>query len=50
MIETTDRFAEHIVNSNYSDLSCSDINKIKTFLVDTLGVGIAGSTDAGVAE
>ena len=50
MIETTDRFAEHIVNSNYSDLSSSDINKIKTFLLDTFGVGIAGSRGAGVAE
>ena len=50
MIETTDRFADHIVGAQFEDLGAQDLAKAKTFLLDTLGVGIAGSSGAAVPE
>jgi 2-methylcitrate dehydratase PrpD len=48
MIETTERFVEHIVGARYEGLGPRDVDKAKTFLLDTLGVGIAGSSGAAV--
>ena len=47
---TTDRIVSHVANSGLSDLSAHDIEKAKIFLLDTLGVGIAGSSGAAIAE
>lgn len=45
-----DPVARHVIATQYSDLPASAVNKVKTFLLDTLGVGIAGTSGAGVAE
>jgi len=50
MIETTDRFVNRIAEASYGDLGATDIEKAKIFLLDTLGVGIAGSSGASVPE
>ncbi len=50
MTESTGRFVEHIASSKFADLGAADLAKIKTFLLDTLGVGIAGSSGALVEE
>ena len=49
-LETTDRLVSHIVDARLDDLTAHDIEKAKIFLLDTLGVGIAGSSGAAVAE
>ena len=49
-IATTDRLVTHIANVTRADLEEADIEKAKVFLLDTLGVGIAGSSGANVAE
>lgn len=49
-LETTDRIVSHVTNSSISDLASHDIEKAKIFLLDTLGVGIAGSSGAAIAE
>jgi len=50
MIETTERFAAHIAGARFSDLGPADLAAARTFLLDTLGVGIAGSSGAAVAR
>ena len=50
VIETADLFSNHINKSNFEDLDNQTINKIKVFLLDSLGVGIAGSTGANLSE
>ena len=50
VIETADLFSDHIYKSNFENLDNQTINKIKVFLLDTLGVGIAGSTGANLSE
>jgi aconitate decarboxylase len=42
--------AEHVVNTNFDDLPFTVIEKVKTFLLDTIGVGIAGTSGAKVAD
>lgn len=42
--------AAHVVNTRPSDLPAEVVARVKTFLLDTLGVGIAGSSGAQVAE
>lgn len=42
------RIADHIVRTRLSDLPAATVGRIKTFLLDTLGVGIAGTSGAGV--
>ena len=49
-VETTDRLVAHVLGASLGDLGAGDIAKAKTFLLDTLGVGIAGSSGAAVAE
>jgi len=50
VIETADLFSNHIHKSNFENLDNQTINKIKVFLLDSLGVGIAGSTGANLSE
>lgn len=49
-MDTTDRIVAHVADRTLSDLGATDIEKAKIFLLDTLGVGIAGSSGANVAE
>lgn len=50
MLETVDRLVAHVHGAALSDLGPEDVAKAKTFLLDTLGVGIAGSSGASVPE
>ena len=50
VIETADLFSNHIHKSNFGNLDNQTINKVKVFLLDSLGVGIAGSTGANLSE
>lgn len=45
-----DRVAAHVLDTRYEDLPPEAVDKVQTFLLDTLGVGIAGSSGAQVAE
>ncbi len=42
-----DRFADHVLGTTYQDLSADAVAQAKTFILDTIGVGIAGSTAVG---
>lgn len=42
-----DRFADHVLGTTYQDLSSDAVAQAKTFILDTIGVGIAGSTAFG---
>ena len=44
------KFAEHVVATGYDDLPADAVRATKTFLLDSLGVGIAGSAGPWVAE
>jgi 2-methylcitrate dehydratase PrpD len=43
----SERFARHVAATRYEDLPSSAIEHAKIFLLDTLGVGISGSTADG---
>lgn len=45
-----DAFSSHIANAGYEDLSSEAIAKAKTFLLDTIGVGLAGTSDGNAAR
>lgn len=45
-----DRVVDHVINTRFEDLPPAVVDKTKTFLLDTLGVGIAGSAGAGIPE
>ncbi len=45
-----DRLTDHVVSARFTDLSQRDIGKAKMFLLDTLGVGIAGSAGAAIDD
>jgi 2-methylcitrate dehydratase PrpD len=45
-----DRVAAHVVGTSYDDLPSEAVAKVKTFLLDTIGVGIAGTSGAGITE
>lgn len=47
-INPLDRVAAHVVGTSYEDLPPEAVAKVKTFLLDTIGVGIAGTSGAGV--
>jgi 2-methylcitrate dehydratase PrpD len=49
-MDAIQRFTENVVNTTYADLPASTIAATKTFLLDTLGVCVAGSTGTGVRE
>jgi aconitate decarboxylase len=46
----SERFARHVLATRYEDLSDDAILQAKTFILDTIGVGIAGSSAAGADE
>ncbi len=46
----SERFAAHVATARYEDLPPDAIAQAKTFILDTFGVGISGSTAAGAAE
>jgi aconitate decarboxylase len=46
----SERFARHALGTRYEDLSDDAILQAKTFILDTIGVGIAGSSAAGADE
>jgi hypothetical protein len=43
------RFAHHVATARFADLPASAAEHAKTFILDTIGVGIAGSTADGAA-
>lgn len=47
---TVDILANHIVNTDYDDLSAVTVDKVKTFLLDTIGVAMAGTSGAGLRD
>ncbi|WP_319496024.1 MmgE/PrpD family protein [uncultured Cohaesibacter sp.] len=49
-INPMERIARHVVETRLADLPAGTVQKIQTFLLDTIGVGIAGSRGAGVPE
>ena len=50
MSNPLDQIAAHVVRTRTEDLPEAVIDRVKTFLLDTFGVGIAGSSGAGVSE
>ena len=44
------RFAAHVVQTRFSDLPEAAVERAKVFILDSLGVGVAGSSAAGAAE
>ena len=50
MKDAIERFADHIVETNFSDIPDRAIHSAKTFILDTVGVGLAGSTGPYVEE
>ena len=44
------RFADHALGLRAADLSQDAVAQAKVFILDTLGVGVAGSTSAGAQE
>ena len=47
-VSAGERFAAHVASVQYADLPSAAIDAAKIFILDTLGVGVAGSTAAGV--
>ena len=43
-----DRIVAHVVGTRYEDLPPTAVEKVRTFLLDTIGVGIAGSSGANI--
>ena len=41
---------EHVVNTEYKNLPPVTVSKVKTFLLDTIGVAMAGTSGAGVED
>jgi 2-methylcitrate dehydratase PrpD len=49
-MDAISRFTANVVKTTYENLRASTVEATKTFLLDTLGVCVAGSTVPGVAE
>lgn len=45
-----EKLVSHVVDTAFEDLPALVVEKTKTFLLDTIGVGIAGSSGAGISE
>lgn len=45
-----DLFARHVAAASFDRLSARDLEKVRVFLLDSIGVGIAGSSGASIAE
>ena len=50
MTNPLDQVAAHVVSARTENLPPEVVAKVKTFLLDTFGVGIAGSSGTGVTE
>jgi aconitate decarboxylase len=50
MTQDAERIAGHVAGVAYRDLPAAAVAKVKTFLLDTLGVGMAGSSGAKVGD
>jgi len=48
--KVAERFADHALGLSYADLTPEAVAQAKVFILDTLGVGIAGSTSAAAEE
>ena len=48
--DSSTQIAGHVAHTRYEDLPPAAIDKMKTFLIDTIGVGIAGSSGAQISE
>lgn len=46
----TERFAAHVAGTRYADLPADAVARAKTFILDTIGVGIAGSSTIGSGQ
>jgi len=46
----SETFARHVVSTRYEDLPQAAIERAKVFILDTFGVGIAGSSAPGAGE
>jgi 2-methylcitrate dehydratase PrpD len=46
----SERFADHALETRFEDLSADALAQAKVFILDTIGVGIAGSSAAGAEE
>ncbi len=44
------RFAEHAIGTCFADLSAAAVERAKVYVLDSLGVGIAGSSVDGAAD
>lgn len=49
-MDAVEAFAAHVVRTRYADLPPEVVEAVKTFLLDSLGVGIAGSGEPGAAQ
>ena len=50
MKDAIERLADHVVETNFSDIPDKAIQSAKTYILDTIGVGLAGSTGPYVPE
>lgn len=46
----TERFAAHVAGTRYEDLPTDAVARAKTFILDTIGVGVAGSSTIGAGQ
>ena len=49
-LEAAELFSKHIEQASFEDLNDETVHKIKVFLLDSIGVGIAGSTGSKLTE
>ena len=50
MKDAIERLADHVVETNFADIPDKAIQSAKTYILDTIGVGLAGSTGPYVPE
>ena len=49
-LDAAELFSRHIEQASFEDLNDETVHKIKVFLLDSIGVGIAGSTGSKLTE
>jgi 2-methylcitrate dehydratase PrpD len=49
-MNATERLVQHIIGTQYDDLSTAAVSAAKTFFLDTLGVTVAGTAAPVAAE
>ena len=45
-----DKVVQHVLNTRYEDLPAVTVENVKTFLLDTIGVAMAGTSGAGIED